>query len=301
MPWFVIGGIDEQTIDEVVAHGAPGVAVVRAIRDASYPEQAARAMRAKLAPSDVVVSRGEAVMLPQIDWLPSTRTPEQKPVAPHTHTAHTDVFYLVDGTLEFRVGDGTVRVPASTCVAALPLLLHGFRNPGTETASYINMHAPGVWARGQKHGLPNELHDQFGPERAAPGPRPIVSAPGDGDRLTKPHRLALVKVQSRDVDVLEYFVDGEYDGASAHVHLRHADCFHVLEGELELQSRGETIRAEPGASVIVPPGVVHACTSVGRARFLNVHAQSCGFTEYLRKLDAGEDFDGTAYDVYELD
>jgi hypothetical protein len=28
-----------------------------------------------------------------------------------------------------------------------------------------------------------------------------------------------------------------------------------------------------------------------------VHAPSCGFVEYLRKLDAGENVDAAAYDV----
>ena len=73
-----------------------------------------------------------------------------------------------------------------------------------------------------------------------------------------------MKVQRPELDVLEYFVDAEYDGAGPHVHLRHADCFHVLEGELELQADGKTIRAEAGTSVVVPPGVEHAFTSVGR-------------------------------------
>jgi len=157
-----------------------------------------------------------------------------------------------------------------------------------------------VWARGQKHGLPRQLHDQFGVDRASATARPTVSAPGDGDRLSKPHRLALVKVQSADADVLEYFVDDAYDGATPHVHLRHADCFHVLEGELELRAGGETIRADAGTSVVVPPGVAHEFTSVGRARFLNVHAPSCGFSEYLRKVDAGEEVDVAAYDQFPL-
>ncbi len=47
-PWFAIGGIDEETIADVVAAGAPGVAVVRAIRDADDPEAAARALRRRL-------------------------------------------------------------------------------------------------------------------------------------------------------------------------------------------------------------------------------------------------------------
>ena len=48
VPWFAIGGIDLANADEVVAAGAPGVAVVRAIKDAADPEAAARALRAVL-------------------------------------------------------------------------------------------------------------------------------------------------------------------------------------------------------------------------------------------------------------
>ncbi len=301
VPWFAIGGIEADNVDEVVAHGAPGIAVVRAIRDAGDPEDAARTLRAKLPPSRVVVTQFGEAKLPQIDWLPSTRSGAQSPVPPHTHAVHTDLFYVLEGELEFRLGDGTVRVPAGTCVAALPLLVHGFRNPGDVEARFLNLHAPGVWARGQEYGLPRAEYDQFGPDRASSVPRPIVSAPGDGDRLAKPHRLALVKVRSHDADVLEYFADAEYDGADDHVHLRHADCFHVLEGELEFRVDGETIRAQAGTSVVVPPGVVHAFTSVGRARFLNVHAPSCGFAEYLQRVDAGEAVDAAAYDSYALD
>jgi thiamine-phosphate pyrophosphorylase len=45
VPWFAIGGIDLSNVGDVVAAGAPGVAVVRAIRDAEDPERAARLLR----------------------------------------------------------------------------------------------------------------------------------------------------------------------------------------------------------------------------------------------------------------
>ena len=48
LPWFAIGGIDLDTVALVAAAGAHGVAVVRAIRDAADPEQAARELRAAL-------------------------------------------------------------------------------------------------------------------------------------------------------------------------------------------------------------------------------------------------------------
>lgn len=45
IPWFAIGGIDLTTAGEVIAAGAPGIAVVRAIRDADDPEAAAQALK----------------------------------------------------------------------------------------------------------------------------------------------------------------------------------------------------------------------------------------------------------------
>ena len=48
LPWFAIGGIELSNVAEVAAAGAPGVAVVRAVRDAADPETAARSLRAVL-------------------------------------------------------------------------------------------------------------------------------------------------------------------------------------------------------------------------------------------------------------
>jgi thiamine-phosphate pyrophosphorylase len=47
-PWFAIGGIDAGNVGEVVEAGASRVVVVRAIRDAADPEQAARRLREAL-------------------------------------------------------------------------------------------------------------------------------------------------------------------------------------------------------------------------------------------------------------
>lgn len=47
-PWFAIGGINEDNLDQVVAAGAERVVVLRAIRDAADPEAAARALAGTL-------------------------------------------------------------------------------------------------------------------------------------------------------------------------------------------------------------------------------------------------------------
>jgi thiamine-phosphate pyrophosphorylase len=48
MPWFAIGGIDRANVADVVSTGARRIVVVRAIRDASDPNAAARELRAAL-------------------------------------------------------------------------------------------------------------------------------------------------------------------------------------------------------------------------------------------------------------
>jgi mannose-6-phosphate isomerase-like protein (cupin superfamily) len=219
------------------------------------------------------------VLIPQIDWL---RAVNGK-AAPHVHAEHADVFHVLDGTMEFRAGEGTVRLPAGSTLAAPPLLVHGFRVPDGD-AHYLNLHVPGGWAR-----APQGTSDTRGVDSASPRARPLVSAPGDGDRLAKPHRLAVIKIDLPGLALVENIVDGEFEEPEYHVHLRHAECFHVLEGALELRLETGPVVVEAGTSVVVPPGVPHTFTSAApQVRYLNVHAPSCGFVDHVRAGDRGE-------------
>ncbi len=47
-PWFAIGGIDENNLDQVLSTGAKRIVVVRAITEADDPERAAATLRARL-------------------------------------------------------------------------------------------------------------------------------------------------------------------------------------------------------------------------------------------------------------
>ena len=131
----------------------------------------------------------------------------------------------------------------------------------------------------------------------------IVAAPGQGEQLQTEQREALVKASWQQLDVLEYDVSAQYEGPGPHFHKRHVDSFYVLEGELEFAVGGKTVRAGAGTLVSVPPGVVHAFTNPGpaRARFLNIHAPECGFTDYMRARDCGDDVDPADYDIYDVD
>jgi mannose-6-phosphate isomerase-like protein (cupin superfamily) len=68
--------------------------------------------------------------------------PEYPPVEPHVHPDKVDSFYILEGELEFTIGDETVRAPAGSFVAAPPGVRHGFRNPGPDRARFLNVHAP---------------------------------------------------------------------------------------------------------------------------------------------------------------
>jgi quercetin dioxygenase-like cupin family protein len=77
----------------------------------------------------------------------------------------------------------------------------------------------------------------------------------------------------------------------AHVHRRHSELFYVLAGELTFTVAGEERRAGKGELVRVPPDTVHtfAVTGVSEARYLNMHAPSCGFGDFVRALHAARD------------
>jgi quercetin dioxygenase-like cupin family protein len=82
------------------------------------------------------------------------------------------------------------------------------------------------------------------------------------------------------------FAAGAGPTPPAHVHAGHAEVFYVLEGTLRFQlEEGETV-AGAGTWVVVPPGVTHTFRTEGTARFLDLHAPSCGYETFVRTLSA---------------
>jgi quercetin dioxygenase-like cupin family protein len=123
-----------------------------------------------------------------------------------------------------------------------------------------------------------------------------------GEVLRRPGRRAEVKVELEELVVFEFELDPRADGAGPHFHREHADTFYVLDGELELIVDGDTVQAVPGDLVAAAPGVVHAFANRGErpVRFLNLHSPGVRFAEYMRRMDAGDDFDPADYDVHEV-
>ena len=117
--------------------------------------------------------------------------------------------------------------------------------------------------------------------------KPVFLDPGAGETITaRATRDVIIKGAHELVDVTESrYGEGER-GPDPHVHHRHTDVFYVLDGELVfgVGPDVEPVHAPAGSFVLVPRELVHTFSNEsGRdARFLNVHAPSEGFADYLR-------------------
>jgi quercetin dioxygenase-like cupin family protein len=129
------------------------------------------------------------------------------------------------------------------------------------------------------------------------GGQAVLLGPGEGERLGE---HIVVKIELSEVSVNEVSRTGPFEGAGPHFHKEHVDVFYVLEGELEVLNGTEWVRAGPGTSVVVPPGIVHAFRGADDARYLNIHAPDGGFIEYIRRITGdGVRVDWDSYDVDE--
>ena len=61
---------------------------------------------------------------------------------PHTHELEVDSFYILNGELDFTLGDQIVRAGPGTFVSAPPGAVHVFKNPGPGRARFLNFHTP---------------------------------------------------------------------------------------------------------------------------------------------------------------
>jgi len=80
--------------------------------------------------------------LPQLTAIDMTFEPEFEGVDPHSHADHADAFYVLDGQVEFRVGDEPRVAGPGTFVAAPPGAVHGFAGAGAQPIRLLNLHAP---------------------------------------------------------------------------------------------------------------------------------------------------------------
>ena len=65
----------------------------------------------------------------------------------HSHEAHDDIFYVLEGTVTFLIGETWTPVTKGGFVRAAPGVTHDFRNDTGERAGLLNIYVPGGFER----------------------------------------------------------------------------------------------------------------------------------------------------------
>jgi mannose-6-phosphate isomerase-like protein (cupin superfamily) len=114
--------------------------------------------------------------------------------------------------------------------------------------------------------------------------RPIVVAPGEGQRLGNVEFLArTVDTPRFNFQIIE-IAPGRV--LEEHVHDGEDDAFYILEGRMTFTFGDGDVDAPPGTFVLVPPGVEHGFRNDQDVpvRMLNIHAPA-GFDRRIGLAD----------------
>ena len=71
------------------------------------------------------------------------RTPPQGGPPPHLHQQEGEVLYVLEGEVEFLVGERTIRADTGSCAYIPKRTLHTFKNVGTSPSRVLAILTPG--------------------------------------------------------------------------------------------------------------------------------------------------------------
>jgi mannose-6-phosphate isomerase-like protein (cupin superfamily) len=218
----------------------------------------------------------------------------------HVHREHADAFFVLEGELEFRLGDHgrrVVRGEPGTLVLVPAGVVHSFRNASGAAARFLNIHAPSkrfadsLRIRRDRQPYDPAEYDSF--DAPADGGRDVSDAlargPGEGDAVAIGGSSAVFKVETGDGDgtfsLTESTLESGFPGPVPHVHERLLDSFYVLEGTLTVRLGDATAEAPAGSFAFIPPGNVHTFSNptAEPVRVLNLMAPA-GFEQYLKEM-----------------
>jgi quercetin dioxygenase-like cupin family protein len=200
---------------------------------------------------------------------------------PLHHHAFDEAFYVLDGELEFQLGDELVTAGPGAFVFAPGGAVHTLANRSEAPARYLLLCTPAGFER------------RFDPEPAGPVPETTVVGPpiaGRGTRRIEPVtegvNVLVRGSESEDrVSVMEN-VGGPPVGPPLHHHA-FDELFYVLEGELTFQLGDERVTRRAGDLAFAPRGVVHTYANLAGApsRTLIV-CTPAGFERYFARIAA---------------
>jgi len=157
-------------------------------------------------------------ILCEVDFMHATWTrmgPLRDGADLHVHREHTDVFYVLAGSLGLKLADGEAVVGEGTFVRVPPMVAHGFRNAGSSELRYLNFHAPGTGFADYMRGLGRGERvpfDQEPPPASGVRPSSEIMMVGGGVMVGG---LVLAEAESFDDPFAVYVLEGADAGTWA--------------------------------------------------------------------------------------
>lgn len=208
---------------------------------------------------------------------------------PHKHTREDEAFYILDGQMEFLIGDRIVPATRGTFVWAPRGIVHQFRAKGGP-ARFLLVVTPGhLETMFMQFATPARPGESDAPPMDPSLPQRIVELAArdygiefafDADATEQaalPARrglwvlgshvtlLADGKETNGQMCIIEVVAPPEA-GPPPHFHRDESETFYVVDGEFEMTVGDQTFAAAAGTTVHVPAGMVHAFRNCGRTR-----------------------------------
>jgi quercetin dioxygenase-like cupin family protein len=206
----------------------------------------------------------------------------------HVHREHVDCFYILDGAFTIFRLDGDHVLDPGTFALVPRNVAHGFRSDGPDAMHFLNFHAPGLGFERYLRGEKPDFDQHSPPPDGGADPSTVIA--GTGEPIAeRPSLDVALLVDTDDIAVSYSRAEPRAPSPTLHVHRQHSECFYVLDGEMTFTLGDREIRADRGSAVHVPPNTPHLFAFPGEtdARFLSIHAPSCGWGDFLRALHEG--------------
>lgn len=203
----------------------------------------------------------------------------------HLHRKHSEIFYILDGEIDFLLGErpltatagSVVYVPEGTAHAAKSskggrmLMFYtpgGFDEMLTEidNASWLQRVNPFVSARRNAKYDIREVHD--GERVNKIGPMPRYLAPKEGAKRSSGSTMKLSSSETKGLGVLTEQTlprEGEY---TPQLQSKQSEILYILVGDVEFAIDGRQISATAGSTIYFPPGTESLIKAVTNVKLL---------------------------------
>ncbi len=97
-------------------------------------------------PNKELVCMGHQIILHETsgdyDLMEGISAPGVPGPPPHYHQGYHELFMVIEGEMEFLIGDKAITVKAGSSIDIPANTLHTFKNAGNENCRFMNVHSP---------------------------------------------------------------------------------------------------------------------------------------------------------------